>query len=105
CGTDPGGVLRALGRLRVQPVESRGELLMSLQLSVAVEPVELAAPFRISGFVFERQDLVVVTLRDGSYRGRGEASGVYYLKDDPRKIVATIESHRAQIERGIDRES
>ena len=77
----------------------------ALQLSVAVEPVELAAPFRISGFVFERQDLVVVTLRDGAHRGRGEASGVYYLKDDPEKIVATIEAHRAQIERGIDRES
>jgi L-Ala-D/L-Glu epimerase len=78
---------------------------MGLQLAVAVEPVELAAPFRISGFVFERQDLVVVTLRDGPYRGRGEASGVYYLKDDPPKIVAAIEAHRAQIERGIDRES
>jgi len=77
----------------------------ALQLAVAVESVELAAPFRISGFVFERVDIVVVTLRDGSHRGRGEASGVYYLKDDPPKIVATIEAHRAQIERGIDRES
>jgi len=77
----------------------------ALQLSVAVQPVELAAPFRISGFVFERQDLVVVTLRDGALRGRGEASGVYYLKDDPQKIVATLESHRARIEQGIDRES
>ena len=77
----------------------------TLQLSIDVQPVELAAPFRISGFVFERQDLVVVTLRDGSHRGRGEASGVYYLKDDPQKIVATIEAHRARIEQGIDRES
>jgi L-Ala-D/L-Glu epimerase len=77
----------------------------ALQLSVAIQPVELSAPFRISGFVFERQDLVVVTLRDGAHRGRGEASGVYYLKDDPQKIVATLEAHRAQIEQGIDRES
>jgi L-alanine-DL-glutamate epimerase-like enolase superfamily enzyme len=77
----------------------------ALQLSIDVQPVELAAPFRISGFVFERQDLVVVTLHDGSHRGRGEASGVYYLKDDPQKIVATIEAHRARIEQGIDRES
>jgi L-alanine-DL-glutamate epimerase-like enolase superfamily enzyme len=77
----------------------------TLQLVVAVEPVELAAPFRISGFVFERQDLVVVTLRDGPHRGRGEASGVYYLEDDPKNIVATLEAHRTQIERGIDRES
>jgi L-Ala-D/L-Glu epimerase / N-acetyl-D-glutamate racemase len=79
--------------------------MAALQLCVAVEQVELAAPFRISGFVFERQDIVVVTLRDGSHQGRGEASGVYYLKDDSQKMVATLEAHRAQIERGIDRES
>jgi len=77
----------------------------ALQLSIDVQPVELAAPFRISGFVFERQELVVVTLRDGSHRGRGEASGVYYLKDDPQKIVAAIEAQRTRIEQGIDRES
>ena len=79
--------------------------MAALQLCVAVEQVELAAPFRISGFVFERQDIVVVTLRDGSHQGRGEASGVYYLKDDSQKMVATLEAHRAEIERGIDRES
>jgi L-alanine-DL-glutamate epimerase-like enolase superfamily enzyme len=79
--------------------------MAALHLCVAVEQVELAAPFRISGFVFERQDIVVVTLRDGSHRGRGEAAGVYYLKDDSQKMVATLEAHRAQIERGIDRES
>jgi L-alanine-DL-glutamate epimerase-like enolase superfamily enzyme len=79
--------------------------MATLQLSVAVEQVELAAPFRISGFVFERQDIVVVTLRDGSHQGRGEAAGVYYLKDDSQKMVATLDAHRARIERGIDRES
>ena len=40
-----------------------------LQMRVAVEHVELAAPFRISGFVFERQEIVVVTLSDGAHRG------------------------------------
>jgi L-alanine-DL-glutamate epimerase-like enolase superfamily enzyme len=79
--------------------------MAALQLCVAVEQVELAAPFRISGFVFERQDIVVVTLRDGSHQGRGEAAGVYYLNDDSQKMVATLEAHRVQIERGIDRES
>ena len=79
--------------------------MATLQLCVAVEQVELAAPFRISGFVFERQDIVVVTLRDSSHQGRGEAAGVYYLKDDSQKMVATLDVHRAQIERGIDRES
>jgi len=79
--------------------------MATLQLRVAVEHVELAAPFRISGFVFERQEIVVVTLSDGALRGRGEASGVYYLGDDAKKMVAAIEAHRPEIERGIDRES
>jgi L-Ala-D/L-Glu epimerase len=79
--------------------------MAALQLSIALEPVALVAPFRISGFVFERQELVVVTITDGTHRGRGEASGVYYLNDDPQKMVTTLEAHRARIERGIDRES
>jgi L-Ala-D/L-Glu epimerase len=79
--------------------------MATLQMHVAVEHVELAAPFRISGFVFERQEIVVVTLSDGALRGRGEASGVYYLGDDAKKMVAAIEAQRSQIERGIDRES
>ncbi len=77
----------------------------ALQLTVATERVSLASPFRISGFVFEHLDIVVVTLSDGSHRGRGEASGVYYLKDDAPGMVETLEAHRAQIESGIDRES
>ena len=79
--------------------------MATLQMNVAVEPVQLAAPFRISGFVFERQEIVVVTLTEGSHRGRGEASGVYYLDDDATRMVAAIEAQRASIERGIDREA
>jgi len=79
--------------------------MATLQMHVAVEHVELAAPFRISGFVFERQEIVVVTLSDGALRGRGEASGVYYLGDDAKKMVAAIEACRAEIERGAGRES
>ena len=37
--------------------------------------------------------------------GRGEASGVYYFKDDAAHIVAVIEAHRRVIEEGIDRDS
>ena len=79
--------------------------MATLQLRVAIEHVELAAPFRISGFVFEQQEIVLVTLSDGAHRGRGEASGVYYLGDDAKKMVAAIEAHRPEIEQGIDRES
>lgn len=74
-----------------------------LRLGVAVEKLRLSAPFRISGFVFEEQEVVVVTLDDGLQRGRGEASGVYYLGDTSQGMVAAIEAVREAIEAGIDR--
>jgi L-alanine-DL-glutamate epimerase-like enolase superfamily enzyme len=77
--------------------------MAGVTLSVSVEKLRLSAPFRISGFVFEEQDVVVVELRDGQHRGRGEASGVYYLDDKIDKIVAAIESRRTVIESGLDR--
>jgi L-alanine-DL-glutamate epimerase-like enolase superfamily enzyme len=79
--------------------------MSALSLSVAVEKFPLAAPFRISGFVLEEQSVVVVELRDGACRGRGEAAGVYYLDDTVERMVAAIETHRKTIEAGIDRMS
>jgi L-alanine-DL-glutamate epimerase-like enolase superfamily enzyme len=76
-----------------------------VKLSVAVERLRLTAPFRISGFVMENQDVALVELRDGEHQGRGEASGVYYLGDTAEKIAATIETHRGEIEAGIGRTS
>ena len=75
----------------------------ALKLRVEVERLRLSAPFRISGFVFEEQEVVVVTLDDGEHRGRGEASGVYYLGDTALTMVAEIEAVRGAIEKGIDR--
>jgi L-alanine-DL-glutamate epimerase-like enolase superfamily enzyme len=75
----------------------------SLKLGIAVEKLRLAAPFRISGYVFEELDVVLVTLEDGSHRGRGEASGVYYLGDSAQTMVDAIEAQRRAIEAGIDR--
>jgi L-alanine-DL-glutamate epimerase-like enolase superfamily enzyme len=74
-------------------------------LKLTVEKVKLAysAPFRISGFVFDGQDVVVVTVDDGRHRGRGEAAGVYYLNDHAEHMVEDLESNRAAIEAGIDR--
>jgi L-alanine-DL-glutamate epimerase-like enolase superfamily enzyme len=77
--------------------------MAGVTLSVSVEKLRLSAPFRISGFVFEEQDVVVVELHDGQHRGRGEASGVYYLDDKLDQIVAAIESRRTVIESGLDR--
>jgi L-alanine-DL-glutamate epimerase-like enolase superfamily enzyme len=77
--------------------------MTALRMHVAVEKLRLAKPFRISGFVFEAQDAVVVTLDDGTFRGRGEASGVYYLGDTAQTMTAAIETVRGEIERGIER--
>ena len=77
--------------------------MKKLKLDVVVEKLRLSSPFRISGYVFEHQDAVVVTLGDGEFRGRGEASGVYYLGDNAPEMVAAIEANRAAIESGIDR--
>ena len=77
--------------------------MASLKLGIAVEKLRLAAPFRISGYVFEELDVVLVTLEDGSHRGRGEASGVYYLGDTAQTMVDAIEAQRRTIEVGIDR--
>jgi hypothetical protein len=77
--------------------------MQALSLRVDVERLPFASPFRISGFTFEALDVVVVTLDDGSQRGRGEAAGVYYLGDNAPQMVAAIEAQRGAIERGVDR--
>lgn len=71
---------------------------MAQTLSYRVETHPLAAPFRISGYVFEASDLVVVELSDGEHRGRGEAGGVYYLGDEAPQIVEMLEANRSAIE-------
>jgi len=78
---------------------------MTLTLDLAVERLPLSKPFHISGHVFTETPVVVVTLSDGTHRGRGEAAGVYYLEDDVAAMTAAIEGARATIERGIDREA
>jgi L-alanine-DL-glutamate epimerase-like enolase superfamily enzyme len=71
---------------------------MGQTLAYRVETHPLAAPFRISGYVFEASDLVVVELDDGQNRGRGEAGGVYYMGDEAPQIVKALEANRAAIE-------
>ena len=67
-------------------------------LHYSLERRRFAEPFRISGYVFEATDLLVVTLSDGEHRGRGEAAGVYYLGDNAEKMIAVLEQHRDAIE-------
>jgi L-alanine-DL-glutamate epimerase-like enolase superfamily enzyme len=76
-----------------------------IELSIAIEKYPLAAPFRISGFVMEEQNIFVVQLREGSHVGRGEASGVYYLNDTAETMATVVEARRDILESGINRVS
>ncbi|MEG3086962.1 dipeptide epimerase [Sphingomonas sp. PB4P5] len=75
-----------------------------LSLGVATQSLRLAQPFRISGYVFESADVLVVTLDDDVHRGRGEGAGAYYLGDDLAHMRAEIERTRGAIEAGPTRE-
>lgn len=72
-----------------------------LSLDLAIEALPLSKPFRISGHVFTDTPVVLVTLSDGEHKGRGEASGVYYLGDDVPAMAAAIEGVRGAVEAGI----
>lgn len=73
------------------------------QLDVTVETLPLAEPFRISGYVFESCDAVVVTITEEGQSGRGEASGVYYTGDDVTAMLAALARTRGEIEGGAGR--
>jgi L-Ala-D/L-Glu epimerase len=77
---------------------------MGQALAYRVETHRLAAPFRISGYVFEASDVVVVELDRGRHRGRGEAGGVYYLGDEAPQIIEQLEASRSAIEACTSRE-
>lgn len=75
-----------------------------LSLSVEVESIRFAEPFRISGHVFDTAEVLLATLDDGNHRGRGEGCGVYYLGDDLAHMQAEIERVRDAVEAGPSRE-
>jgi L-alanine-DL-glutamate epimerase-like enolase superfamily enzyme len=76
-----------------------------LSLSSKIESLPLHSPFRISGYTFTSVEVIVATLSDGEVEGRGEASGVYYMGDDPEGIAATLERLRPEIEAGVSRDA
>ena len=76
-----------------------------VSLKVKAEIIPLKEPFHISGHTFEAVSLAIVELRQGTFLGRGEASGVYYFKEDAQSMGAAIEAVRSEIEAGITREA
>ena len=75
-----------------------------LTVSIAVEKLRLTTPFRISGYLFDAFNVVVVTLGDGRHSGRGEGGGVYYLGDDVPHMLAQLDGASAAIAAGPTRD-
>jgi L-Ala-D/L-Glu epimerase len=78
---------------------------MSRTLHAEIEKLPLKSPFRITGYTFVHIEVAVVTLRQDGRTGRGEATGVYYLKDDAAHMMQQIEAARSAIESGVDRQA
>jgi L-alanine-DL-glutamate epimerase-like enolase superfamily enzyme len=72
-------------------------------LTVERAAIRFAAPFRISGYVFDAMPSVIATIAEAGITGRGEAAGVYYLGDDQDRMMMTLERVRSDVESGIDR--
>lgn len=79
--------------------------MTSLRLKTSVEARPLIKPFVISTGSRIHQDVLVITLSNGSYMGRGMASGLAYRGETPDILLAQIDSVRRQIEGGLDRQA
>lgn len=79
--------------------------MMSRTLRLEIEKWPLREPFRITGYTFTALDVLVVTLRQDGFEGRGEAAGVYYRNETPATLRTQVEAVRNEIETGIDREA
>lgn len=77
----------------------------SLKLRIEIEQWPLVVPFRITDYIWEHVDVLLVRLEKYGRIGRGEATGVYYKNDKPASMIKQIEALRAEIEKGISRES
>lgn len=78
--------------------------MSKLKLDVALQTLRFAEPFRISGHCWEAAEVVYVTLDDGTHRGRGEASGVYYMRDDVAHMRQVLQDAKSEIEAGPTRQ-
>lgn len=76
-----------------------------LEVHAEVQIWPLTNPFRITGYNFDDVRVMVVRLKRGGHVGRGEAHGVYYKNETAASMLEQVESVRAIIESGIDREA
>ena len=77
----------------------------SRRLSVQVERFDLAAPFVISRGAKSVAEVVVATLEEGPFRGRGECVPYGRYGETVAGVVAAIEGLRGALEAGLEREA
>jgi L-Ala-D/L-Glu epimerase len=75
------------------------------KMSLETKSLELKSPFAIFGHVFTSVSVLRVRLEYESFRGFGEAAGVYYRQDVPEKMLAQLKDVREKVERGVNRDS
>lgn len=74
-------------------------------LTARIEQWPLAKPFRTASYVWEYAEVLVVELERNGNTGRGEAAGVYYLRDQPALMLQQVLSLKPSGEAGIDRDT
>lgn len=79
--------------------------MTSRTLRAVAEKWPLKKPIRITGHTFTDSEVVLVTLQQEGFTGRGEAAGVYYLQDDVLSMMQRIEAVRGPVEAGADRQA
>jgi L-alanine-DL-glutamate epimerase-like enolase superfamily enzyme len=75
------------------------------KVSARLEHWPMAAPFRITGYVFTALDCLLVEITEGDATGRGEAAGVYYLGDTPEDALDQVVALLPDLENGLDRQA
>jgi L-alanine-DL-glutamate epimerase-like enolase superfamily enzyme len=74
-----------------------------MRMSVHIEEWPLLRPFRIAGFEWINSRGIVVQVEDDGCVGRGEAQGVFYLKETAESIFAQVDAVAGEICSGIPR--
>jgi L-alanine-DL-glutamate epimerase-like enolase superfamily enzyme len=74
-------------------------------LTLSIDRFPLARAFVISRGAKTEAVVVVAEIRQGGFRGRGECTPYARYGETPDSVIARIESVRAQIEAGADREA
>lgn len=78
---------------------------MTRRVSAHLENWLALIPFRISRNTWDDFPCMVCEIEQDGHIGRGESLGVYYLEDTERSMLAQVDSVRAELAAGADREA